>query len=35
MLKLKKKKYEFYVDQTKFLGYIISKDGLKMDKNKD
>lgn len=33
-LKIKTKKCQFFVDETKFLGYKISKHGMKMDENK-
>jgi hypothetical protein len=33
-LKLKLKKYEFYVQETEFLGYWISTKGIYMDQNK-
>ncbi|KAG7301015.1 hypothetical protein JYU34_015388 [Plutella xylostella] len=33
-LKLKKNKCEFMVDEVKYLGYIISKDGIKTDPEK-
>jgi hypothetical protein len=33
-MKIKPKKTEFYKTKVKFLGYIISREGLKMDKKK-
>jgi hypothetical protein len=33
-MKIKPEKTEFYKTKVKFLGYIISREGLKMDKKK-
>jgi hypothetical protein len=33
-MKIKPKKTEFYKTEVKFLGYIISREGLKIDKKK-
>jgi hypothetical protein len=33
-MKIKPKKTEFYKTEVKFLGYIVSREGLKMDKKK-
>jgi hypothetical protein len=33
-IKIKPKKIEFYRKEVKFLGYIVSREGLKIDKKK-
>jgi hypothetical protein len=33
-IKIKPKKIEFHKKEVKFLGYIISREGLKIDKKK-
>jgi hypothetical protein len=33
-MKIKPKKTEFYRKEVKFLGYIVSREGLKIDKKK-
>jgi hypothetical protein len=33
-IKLKLKKYEFYIQETKFLGHGISTEGIYIDQNK-
>jgi hypothetical protein len=33
-MKIKPEKTEFYKTEVKFLGYIVSREGLKMDKKK-
>jgi hypothetical protein len=33
-MKIKPEKIEFHKTEVKFLGYIVSREGLKMDKKK-